>query len=232
MNAPPRSSCHALGEGLFQRGHRHPAILPRPRPTPPGMMAGRDSPVVHASPLVRGQRGRPVGAAVGSPALRAEGGRERAVAGAALPAPGHLGRAAVAAGARGDQPRGAGGRADGTARVDAARRLAQPVRARLDGRGAGPRARTAAGRPAGGGVHRGALARAAGAAGARFHPARRSRAGRFYQALGDAEERHAEIFLELARPLVPADAFDERLDFFGQREAEILGALPHAARIH
>ena len=53
---------------------------------------------------------------------------------------------------------------------------------------------------------------------------------RFYQALGDAEERHAEVFLDLARPLVPADAFDERLAFFAVREAEILGALPHATR--
>jgi tRNA-(ms[2]io[6]A)-hydroxylase len=55
---------------------------------------------------------------------------------------------------------------------------------------------------------------------------------RFYQALGDAEERHAEVFLDLARPLVPEDAFDERLAFFGLREAEILGDLPLAARIH
>ena len=54
----------------------------------------------------------------------------------------------------------------------------------------------------------------------------------FYGALGEAEERHAEIVLELARPLVPDAAFDERLAFFGVREAEILGALPHATRIH
>ncbi len=55
---------------------------------------------------------------------------------------------------------------------------------------------------------------------------------RFYGALGDAEERHAETFLELARPLVPEAGFDERLAFFGAREAEILAALPHASRIH
>jgi len=55
---------------------------------------------------------------------------------------------------------------------------------------------------------------------------------RFYAALGDAEERHAEIFLELAQPLVSPEAFDERLAFFGQREAEILAGLPHASRIH
>jgi tRNA 2-(methylsulfanyl)-N6-isopentenyladenosine37 hydroxylase len=56
--------------------------------------------------------------------------------------------------------------------------------------------------------------------------------GGFYAALGDAEERHAEVFLELARPLVTAEAFDERLAHFGLREAEILDGLPHASRIH
>jgi tRNA-(ms[2]io[6]A)-hydroxylase len=54
----------------------------------------------------------------------------------------------------------------------------------------------------------------------------------FYAALGDAEERHAEIFLELARPLVPAESFVERLEVLGQREAEILGALPYTCRVH
>jgi len=54
----------------------------------------------------------------------------------------------------------------------------------------------------------------------------------FYGALGNAEERHAEIFLELARPLVPAAEYDARLAEFAEREAEILGALPHAPRVH
>lgn len=54
----------------------------------------------------------------------------------------------------------------------------------------------------------------------------------FYRALAGAEERHAEIFLELAEPLVPPDAFADRLAFFGQREAQILAALPHGPRIH
>ncbi|HLK89592.1 MAG TPA: tRNA isopentenyl-2-thiomethyl-A-37 hydroxylase MiaE [Polyangia bacterium] len=54
----------------------------------------------------------------------------------------------------------------------------------------------------------------------------------FYAALGSAEERHAEIFLELAQPLVPADVFAARLEELGQREAEILGALPHDSRVH
>jgi len=54
----------------------------------------------------------------------------------------------------------------------------------------------------------------------------------FYAALGDAEERHAEIFLELARPLVSEEMFSERLEVLGQREAEILGALPYTCRVH
>ncbi|HVY38973.1 MAG TPA: tRNA isopentenyl-2-thiomethyl-A-37 hydroxylase MiaE [Polyangia bacterium] len=55
---------------------------------------------------------------------------------------------------------------------------------------------------------------------------------RFYAALGDAEERHAEIFLELAQALVPETAFADRLAFFAARETEILASLPHAPRIH
>jgi tRNA 2-(methylsulfanyl)-N6-isopentenyladenosine37 hydroxylase len=54
----------------------------------------------------------------------------------------------------------------------------------------------------------------------------------FYTALGGAEERHAEIFLELARPLVPAGVFATRLGELAEREAEILGALPHGSRVH
>lgn len=53
-----------------------------------------------------------------------------------------------------------------------------------------------------------------------------------YQALATAEERHAEIFIELAEPLVPAPVLTARLAELGQREAEILGALPHAPRVH
>jgi tRNA-(ms[2]io[6]A)-hydroxylase len=53
-----------------------------------------------------------------------------------------------------------------------------------------------------------------------------------YRALAGAEERHAEIFLDLARPLVPAPAFEARLEALAVREAEILGSLPHASRIH
>ncbi len=46
-----------------------------------------------------------------------------------------------------------------------------------------------------------------------------------YRALGDAEDRHAELYRELAGD-------DVRLDELACREAEIVGALPHACRIH
>ena len=52
----------------------------------------------------------------------------------------------------------------------------------------------------------------------------------FYAALATAEERHAEIFIELARPLLPAADGDARIDELALREAEILAALPHASR--
>ncbi len=54
----------------------------------------------------------------------------------------------------------------------------------------------------------------------------------FYRALATAEERHADIFLELATPLVPAEEFAERLATFAAREAEILASLPHTSRVH
>jgi tRNA-(ms[2]io[6]A)-hydroxylase len=56
--------------------------------------------------------------------------------------------------------------------------------------------------------------------------------GAFYRALANAEERHAEIFLELAQPLVTVAAFEDRLAHFAAREAEILAALPHLSRVH
>jgi tRNA-(ms[2]io[6]A)-hydroxylase len=53
-----------------------------------------------------------------------------------------------------------------------------------------------------------------------------------YAALATAEERHAEIFIELARPLLPEAEGEARIAELAEREAEILAALPHAARIH
>jgi tRNA-(ms[2]io[6]A)-hydroxylase len=54
----------------------------------------------------------------------------------------------------------------------------------------------------------------------------------FYGALAGAEERHAEIFLDLARPLVPQAELDARVEALATREAEIIAALPHIPRVH
>jgi tRNA-(ms[2]io[6]A)-hydroxylase len=54
----------------------------------------------------------------------------------------------------------------------------------------------------------------------------------FYAVLANAEERHAEIFLELAQPLVSAEEYERRLEEMAGREAEILGELPHVPRVH
>ena len=54
----------------------------------------------------------------------------------------------------------------------------------------------------------------------------------FYGALANAEERHAEIFLELARPLVPQADYERRLGEMAAREAAIIADLPHASRVH
>jgi tRNA-(ms[2]io[6]A)-hydroxylase len=53
-----------------------------------------------------------------------------------------------------------------------------------------------------------------------------------YGALANAEERHAEIFLELARPLVTEDEYTRRLAELAEREAAILAALPFTPRVH
>ncbi|HEY2730907.1 MAG TPA: tRNA isopentenyl-2-thiomethyl-A-37 hydroxylase MiaE [Polyangia bacterium] len=54
----------------------------------------------------------------------------------------------------------------------------------------------------------------------------------FYGALAHAEERHAEIFLELARPLVGEAEYEARLAEVAEREAGIIAALPHVPRVH
>jgi tRNA-(ms[2]io[6]A)-hydroxylase len=54
----------------------------------------------------------------------------------------------------------------------------------------------------------------------------------FYVALANAEERHAEIFLDLARPLVSDEAYASRLAELAAREAAIIGGLPHVPRVH
>jgi tRNA-(ms[2]io[6]A)-hydroxylase len=54
-----------------------------------------------------------------------------------------------------------------------------------------------------------------------------------YEALASAEDRHAELYVELAREGAPVSAdVDARLIELATREAEILAALPHASRVH
>ncbi len=65
-----------------------------------------------------------------------------------------------------------------------------------------------------------------------FADAGESELAAFYLALAVAEERHAEIFVALAAPLVAAPVLEARLAELAQREAEILAALPHASRVH
>jgi tRNA-(ms[2]io[6]A)-hydroxylase len=63
-------------------------------------------------------------------------------------------------------------------------------------------------------------------------PTALNRLADFYGALAIAEERHAQIFLELAAALLPAAEVAQRLDELAARETEILAALPHVSRVH
>jgi tRNA-(ms[2]io[6]A)-hydroxylase len=53
-----------------------------------------------------------------------------------------------------------------------------------------------------------------------------------YAALADAEDRHAETFVELAAEGLPPAVVAARLEALARREAEIIAALPAACRIH
>src|SRR3954468_22039210 len=53
-----------------------------------------------------------------------------------------------------------------------------------------------------------------------FHGSGQAELADFYRALAVAEDRHAEIFLELGQVLVPAGDFDARLVALALREAE------------
>jgi tRNA-(ms[2]io[6]A)-hydroxylase len=59
-----------------------------------------------------------------------------------------------------------------------------------------------------------------------------TRLASFYRALASAEDRHAEIFLELAARTASDAELTERLDELSLREAEILAGLPFQARVH
>ena len=54
----------------------------------------------------------------------------------------------------------------------------------------------------------------------------------FYRTLANAEDRHAEIFVELAEREAGAEAVKGRLEEHSLREAEILAAVPFSCRVH
>jgi tRNA-(ms[2]io[6]A)-hydroxylase len=65
-----------------------------------------------------------------------------------------------------------------------------------------------------------------------FTAAGEPRLASFYRALAAAEDRHAEIYTELASRGAPAGAAQARLGELAEREAEILAALPFGSRVH
>jgi len=54
----------------------------------------------------------------------------------------------------------------------------------------------------------------------------------FFQTLCNAEDRHAEIYQEIAARCLPATEVGERLEELALAEAEILAALPWQSRVH
>jgi tRNA-(ms[2]io[6]A)-hydroxylase len=54
----------------------------------------------------------------------------------------------------------------------------------------------------------------------------------FYQQLADAEKRHQELFIEMARIYFSADQVEHRLEELLDREAEIVSSLPLRASVH
>lgn len=55
---------------------------------------------------------------------------------------------------------------------------------------------------------------------------------KFYQSITRSEQRHEDLFLELAYHYFSSDAVDQRLDQLLDAEAEIVQALPIAACLH
>ena len=54
----------------------------------------------------------------------------------------------------------------------------------------------------------------------------------FYRVLANAEDRHAELYRDLAERAVGAAAVAARLETLAAREAEIIGDLPFTNRVH
>jgi len=55
---------------------------------------------------------------------------------------------------------------------------------------------------------------------------------KFYQSITRSEERHFELFLELAKKYLEADVVDKRWDELLDAEAAIVAALPIRAALH
>jgi tRNA 2-(methylsulfanyl)-N6-isopentenyladenosine37 hydroxylase len=55
---------------------------------------------------------------------------------------------------------------------------------------------------------------------------------RFYAGLERAEARHQNVYVELAETVAPRDAVRARLAELAKHEAEVVAALPRAARLH
>lgn len=54
----------------------------------------------------------------------------------------------------------------------------------------------------------------------------------FYQTITQSEERHQDIFIELAYQYLPKHTVDERLDHLLDKEAEIVSSLPIRCALH
>lgn len=54
----------------------------------------------------------------------------------------------------------------------------------------------------------------------------------FYAVLANAEERHAEVFVQLAERVAPSDVVRARLAELIACEAEVIAGSPHGSRVH
>ncbi|HEY0710311.1 MAG TPA: tRNA isopentenyl-2-thiomethyl-A-37 hydroxylase MiaE [Polyangia bacterium] len=65
-----------------------------------------------------------------------------------------------------------------------------------------------------------------------FAAAGEARLSGFYRALANAEDRHAQIFVELAERAGPRDVVATRLAELATQEAAIIAAIPFGPRVH
>lgn len=65
-----------------------------------------------------------------------------------------------------------------------------------------------------------------------FSATGQTRLATFYETLANAEERHAEVFVELACMYEDAATVRERMETLGAHEAKVLGTLGISCRVH